>query len=174
MPSFTKISAILLRLIELTFITIILALSGALIEQQFRGGTPTRVNFSIFAAVFATLSLLLYLIPASIFSKIDNPIASTVLDGLNCVFLLSAGIAMAAQLGGRSCGNKEFLLNNGITNGGGYFSPAKRCHEANAMTAFHWFAFAAFLGSFAISAYGIRGMTTRSGNGGSRKPMSQV
>ncbi|PWW75729.1 hypothetical protein C7212DRAFT_320843 [Tuber magnatum] len=174
MLSFKKISAILLRLIELTFITIILGLSGALIEQQFRGGTPTRVNFSIYTAVFAALTLLLYLIPATLFSKIDNPIASTVLDGLNCVFLLSAGIAMAAQLGGRSCGNRAFILSNGITNGGGYFSPSKRCHEANAMTAFHWFTFAAFLGSFAISAYGIRGMTGRNGNGGSRRPMSQV
>ncbi|KAG0639364.1 marvel domain-containing protein [Tuber brumale] len=174
MFSLKKISTTFLRLTELTFTTIILGLAGALIEQQFRGGTPTRVNFSIFTAVFAILTLLLYLIPATLFSKIDNPIASTTLDGLNCVFLLSAGIAMAAQLGGRSCGNSEFLLANGITNGGGYISPARRCHEANAMTAFHWFAFAAFLGSFAFSAYGIQGMMMRGGSDRSRRPMSQV
>ncbi|RPA95453.1 hypothetical protein L873DRAFT_1659497, partial [Choiromyces venosus 120613-1] len=134
------ISTNLLRLTQLTFTTIILGLAGALIQQQDHGGTPTRVNFSIFAAVFAILSLLLYLIPATLFSKIENPIASTILDGLNCVFLLSAGIAVAAQLGGRSCAHRAYLLHNGITNGGGYISPSRRCREANAMTAFHWFA----------------------------------
>ncbi|PUU83260.1 marvel domain-containing protein [Tuber borchii] len=174
MLSLKTISTALLRLAELTFTIIILGLSGALIEQQARGGTPTRVNFSIFAAVFAILTLLVYLIPATLFSKIEHPVASTTLDGLNCVFLLSAGIAMAAQLGGKSCGLKGYLLENGITNGGGYISPSRRCREANAMTAFHWFAFAAFLASFGFSAYGIRGMMRRSGSDRGRGPMSQV
>jgi len=41
------------------------------------------------------------------------------------------------------------------------------------MTAFHWFAFAAFLASFGFSAYGIRGMMRRNGSE-IRGPMSQV
>ena len=43
------------------------------------------------------------------------------------------------------------------------------------MTAFHWFAFAAFLASFGFSAYGIRGMMRRrSSSDRGRGPMSQV
>lgn len=79
-----------------------LALAGALIQQQMRGGTPTRVNYSIFVAAFAALTHL-YLFPATVVDRIASPLFMTILDALNTIFYLCAGIAMAAQLNGNSC-----------------------------------------------------------------------
>lgn len=90
---------------------------------------------------------------------------------------------MASQLSGTSCGNGFHLINNGITNGGGYFDQEKRCREAQAMTAFFWFGFAAFLGSFVLAVVAVyqarkAGMRTsgpsRVNMGGVRPSMSMA
>ncbi|CCX05401.1 membrane-associating domain-containing protein [Pyronema domesticum] len=127
----------LTRLLHLGFTTIALGLCGALLQQQYHGGTPTRLNYSIFALALSALSLF-YLLPALFIERIRNPIAVITLDVLNFIFLFCAGIAMAAQLGGKGCGDRNHWR-NGILNGGGY-NPEKRCKEANALTAFLWFA----------------------------------
>ena len=49
---------------------------------------------------------------------------------------------------------KAYTSTNSITNGG--WNPEKRCREAQAITAFLWFGFAAFLGSLIITAFNMR------------------
>lgn len=155
MPTATKTIHIILRTLQFIFTVLVLALSGALIQQQMRGGSPTRVNYSIFVAAFAALTHL-YLFPATVVDRIASPLLMVILDALNTLFYLCAGIAMAAQLNGNSCRSFHFVHNNGITNGGGYISQSRRCREANAMTAFEWFAFAAFLGSLLIDLWNLK------------------
>lgn len=60
------------------------------------------MNYSIFVAAFAALTHL-YLFPATLVDTIASPLAMAALDFLDAVFFLCAGIAMAAQLGGRPC-----------------------------------------------------------------------
>ncbi|KAL7274227.1 hypothetical protein RUND412_002883 [Rhizina undulata] len=148
-----KLFHITLRLLQFLWVLLVLALSGALIEQQTLGGTPTRVNYSIFVAAFAMLTLF-YLIPATFMEeRLANWGVMAALDAVNVVFFLAAGIAVAAELGGGDCGDVFYLHTNGITNGGGYISPRRRCMEAQSMTVFHWFAFASFLASMMICLY---------------------
>lgn len=87
---------------QLIFVILVLALSGALVQQQDRGGSPTRINYSIFVAAFAAVTHL-YLFPATIVSRIASPLFMALLDFVNAVLFLCAGIAVAAQLGGRRC-----------------------------------------------------------------------
>lgn len=142
-----KTTETLLRLTQFTFVAIMLGLCGALLEQQLHGGTPTRLNYSMWALAVAALSLL-YLIPSVFVSAIRHQIAVIVLDFVNFVFLLCAGIALAAALGGKSCRDERYLAHNDIINGGGPLAPrARRCREANALTVFEWFTAFAFLAS---------------------------
>lgn len=62
------------------------------------------------------------------------------------------------------------MYQNGITGGGGYDSPQRRCREARAMTAFEWFAFAAFAASWVLDlwSYKQRREMARSGRRGVR------
>ena len=68
---------------------------------------------------------------------------------------------------------QSYLNANGITNGAD--NKTKRCHEAQAVTAFLWFGFATFLGSLAFSALAARGGGVRTGGIRRGAPsMSQV
>ena len=69
------------------------------------GGNPSIVNYTMFVAVFGMLSLI-YLILAAIVEAFAIPIVSLALDALNTIFFLVGGIALAADLGVHSCGNK--------------------------------------------------------------------
>jgi hypothetical protein len=141
-----RIIETVLRMMQLVFVTIAMGLCGALLEQQVFGGTPTRLNYSMFCCALGALSLL-YLIPAVWIDAIRHPLVIAALDALNFIFFLCAGIALAAELGGRDCKNYDWTTYNGITNGGFFGIRAhqrKRCQEANALTAFEWFAAAAF------------------------------
>lgn len=167
-----KLAESIIRFTQLTFVAIMLGLCGALLEQQERGGTPTRLNYSMFAAVLAALSLF-YLIPATFIQAIRSPIAIIILDCLNFVFLICAGIALASSLGGKNCSRYQYLDDNGITNGGFPTAPrVQRCHEANALTAFQWFAAFAFLASLAMAAVSapVRGIWAKVLTGPSTKP----
>ena len=78
--------------------------------------------------------------------------------------------AYAAQLGAASCscstakGACTRLTNNVIINGGKNHNGqvdlnvnrVQRCREAQADTAFIWFAFAAFIGTFVLSFFAMR------------------
>jgi len=68
-------------------------------------GNPAIVNFDMFTAVFAMLSLL-YLIPATFNDSFAfHPMLMVGLDALNALFFMIGGIATAAYLGVHSCSN---------------------------------------------------------------------
>ena len=81
-----------------------MALVGNMIAERV-GGTPSIINYTMFVAVFGMLSLI-YLILAAIVEAFAIPIVSLALDALNTIFFLVGGIALAADLGVHSCGNK--------------------------------------------------------------------
>lgn len=74
------------------------------------GGQPAIINYDIFAAVFALLTLF-YLIAATLNDSfvIHRAIMLTV-DVLNCLWLFVAAVATAAILGAHSCGNQVSLI----------------------------------------------------------------
>jgi hypothetical protein len=143
-------------------------------------GNPSTINFVMFVAVFAMLSLI-YLIAATVNEGFAiSPFFMLAADALNTLFFLVGGIALAASLNVHSCSNsvclhgnkikqarsglmrtQDYLKANGITNGAANMK--KRCHEAQAVTAFLWFGFATFLGSLAFSALAARGGGVRTG-----------
>lgn len=80
-----------------------MALIGNMIATSF-AGDHSMVNFDMFVAVFAMLSLF-YLIAATVMEGLMIPVVVIALDVLNTVFFLIAGIATAAYLGVHSCSN---------------------------------------------------------------------
>jgi len=158
-----------LRAFQLFCTVVIMALIGNMIATAVHGN-HSIVNYDMFVAVFGMLSLL-YLLAASFMEALAIPIVMIGLDAANLFFYLIAGIATAAYLGVHSCSNKLYTEHNKVTNS----SPntGKRCHEAQASTAFFWFAFAAFVATTAFSAMGGSGGVNM--RGGIRRPtMSQV
>jgi len=131
---------------------------------------PSVINYDMFVAVFAMLSLF-YLIPASFKESLTiHPMLPLILDILCTLFTLIAGIATAAYLHVRSCNNRGYLNTNIVTRGS-----EQRCREGQASTAFFWFAFAAFLASTVMSGLGTRGSSGARSGGIRRGPaMSQV
>jgi len=149
-----------------------MALVGNMIAEAV-GGNPSIVNYTMFVAVFGMLSLF-YLIGAAIIEALAIPIASLALDALNTIFFLIGGIALAADLGVHSCGNKGYISTNGTIDGS--HNQGKRCHEAQAVTAFLWFGFAAWVASLVLTALDAKSSGT-SRTGGIRRggpAMSQV
>ncbi|KAL8739873.1 MAG: hypothetical protein Q9190_007364 [Brigantiaea leucoxantha] len=130
-----------------------MALTGNIIAEAI-AGNPSIINYVIFVSVFAMLSLF-YLIGAAIMDGFAIPLVMVLLDALNTLLFLCGGIALAAYLGVHSCGRNSYVDNNGITNGNR--NHHKRCREAQAVTAFLWFGFAAWLGSLVLSALSSRG-----------------
>ena len=84
---------------------LILALTGNMIHDAL-GGNPPTVNFVMFVAVFAMLSLI-YLIAAAVNEGFAMFAWGPLLvDGLNVFTFVIAGIVMAAQLGVRNCSDE--------------------------------------------------------------------
>ncbi|KAL8707753.1 MAG: hypothetical protein Q9220_007273 [cf. Caloplaca sp. 1 TL-2023] len=137
-----------------------MALTGNIIHDAF-AGNHSIINYVIFVSVFAMLSLF-YLIGAAIMDGFAIPLAMLALDAINTLLFLIGGIALAAYLGVHSCSNKDYVIHNKVTNGS--FNPTKRCREAQAVTAFLWFGFLAWLGSLVLS-----GLSSRGGAGGLRR-----
>ncbi|KAK6337491.1 hypothetical protein TWF730_002890 [Orbilia blumenaviensis] len=134
----------------LTILT--LALSGALVAQQLIGGSPSQVNFALFASIWSFLGgfYTLYTVIT------DSGIAQVLLglDASNTLFTFAAATALAAGLGVHSCGNMAYVKSNSITNGS--LNPTARCHEAQALTAFLWFLFGTYLASLVLSVLAWR------------------
>lgn len=87
---------------------LILALTGNMI-QEAKAGNPSIVNYVIFVAVFAIVSLI-YLTLASVKPTFAvSPLLLVLVDGLCTLFFLIGGIALAAKLGVHSCGNQVRL-----------------------------------------------------------------
>ncbi|OJJ42883.1 hypothetical protein ASPZODRAFT_137026 [Penicilliopsis zonata CBS 506.65] len=148
-----------------------MALVGNMIASAF-SGNPATVNYAMFVSAFGLLSLL-YLVPASWNPDwAIHPIILIALDALNTIFFFTAAVALAAKLGAHSCNNSTYTTTNEITNGA--HNTHKRCREAQASTAFLWFAWAGFTASLILSIFASRstGVNLR---GGRRRPnMAQV
>ncbi|KAL8761979.1 MAG: hypothetical protein Q9203_007668 [Teloschistes exilis] len=185
-----QIGQLALRGVQFLMTLFVLALTGNIIHDAF-AGNPSIINYVMFVAVFAMLSLI-YLIAASVMDAFAIPIAMLALDAINTLLFLVGGIALAAYLGVHSCGravcpvsksegifykgygllilggNKQsYVISNKITNGS--HNPSKRCREAQAVTAFLWFGFAAWLGSLVLSA-----LSSRGGTGGLRRGIGKA
>ncbi|KAL8787085.1 MAG: hypothetical protein Q9213_002427 [Squamulea squamosa] len=85
----------------------ILALTGNVIAEA-KAGNHSIINYTMFLAVFAMLSLL-YLVGAAIIESIAIPLALLALDAINTLLFLIGGIALAAYLGVHSCSNEVCL-----------------------------------------------------------------
>jgi len=158
-----------MRGLQFFWTLLIIALVGNMIATAF-AGNPSIVNYDMFVAVFGMLSLL-YLIPATFNESLAfHPALMVGLDVLNTLFFFVGGVATAAELGVHSCGNAGYTASNKVTNGSHDMS--KRCHEAQASTAFLWFGFAAFAASAVLSGLQSRGSGTSFRRGG--PAMSQV
>jgi len=146
------------------------ALIGNVIAEAF-AGNPSGINYAIFTSVFCWL-VLIYGGLAAFMESLAIPIALIVLDALATLFTFIAGVVLAAKLNVHSCGNRDYVLSNGYTNGS--YNPKKRCQELQASTAFYWFLFASFAASLVMSALSSRssGMTGGVRRGG--PSMSQV
>jgi len=170
-----KIINLAMRGLQFFWALLVMALVGNMIHDAF-SGNPAVVNYVMFCAVFAMLCLL-YLIPATLKEDFQiHPMLMIGLDVLLALFWFCGAVAMSAKLGVHSCGNSDYTENNYITNGSS--NRGKRCHEAQASTAFLWFGFAGFVISAVLSALGGSGsgVNMRGGMGGIRRgpAMSQV
>jgi len=170
-----KIINLAMRGLQFFWALLVMALVGNMIHDAY-AGNPSIVNYDMFCAVFAMLSLF-YLIPATLKEDFQfHPMLMIGLDVLNALFWFCAAVAMSAKLGVHSCGNSSYTAHNSITNGAS--NRTKRCHEAQASTAFLWFGFAGFVISAVLSALGGSGsgVSMRGGMGGIRRgpAMSQV
>ena len=81
-----------------------MALVGNIIADASRGN-PSIINYDMFVAVFAMLSLIFLLASAftGVMSGTPIPLA---LDILNTLFFFCGAVAMSAQLGVHSCSNE--------------------------------------------------------------------
>jgi len=167
----SRVVSIALRGLAFFWTLLIMALVGNMIATAY-SGNPSIINYTMFVAVFSMLSLF-YLIPATLKPDFSfHPLLMVILDLLNTLFFFCAAVALAAYLGVHSCGNSKYTHTNSITNG----SPdtGKRCHEAQASTAFLWFGFACYAASTVLSGLQSRG-TSVNMRGIRRGPaMSQV
>ncbi|KAF2001840.1 hypothetical protein P154DRAFT_432160 [Amniculicola lignicola CBS 123094] len=166
----SKAANIGLRVWELLCAVIITSLIGNMIATAFAGNS-SMVNYCMFAAVFALLTLL-YLLPTAVMERFSFPMFNMAFDGLNVLFWFVAAVALPAYLGVHSCSNVAYTRTNHITNG----SPntEKRCREAQASVAFFWFGWVAFVASLALSIIGGRGNVNMRGGLRSGPAMSQV
>ncbi len=82
-----------------------MALDGNIIADAV-SGNPSIINYVMFVAVFGMLSLF-YLIAGTINEAFAiSGIFMVIADGLNTLFFLIGGIALAAYLKVHSCGNQ--------------------------------------------------------------------
>jgi len=152
-----------LRGLEFIWTLLIMSLIGNMIAEA-DNGNPSVVNYAMFVAVFAMLSLF-YLIPAALKDSLAfHPLAGVVLDLLNTLFFFCGAVALAADLGAHSCSNHSYINTNGVTDGTNPGNRGKRCREAQASDAFLFFGFACFAASTVFS-----GLESR-GGGGSVRP----
>ena len=89
---------------------LVLALVGNMIAAAF-GGNPSVINYDMFVAVFAILSLIYLTVIAFNDSFVGHGLVPIILDLLNTLFWFCAAVAMAAELGVHSCGRSVSTRN---------------------------------------------------------------
>lgn len=82
---------------------LIMALVGNMIHDAY-AGNPSIINYDMFVAVFAMLSLFFLIASAFMGLMSDTPVPLA-LDVLNTLFFFCGAVAMAAELGAHSCNN---------------------------------------------------------------------
>jgi len=170
----SKVLDLGLRGFEFLWTLLIMALVGNIIADA-TGGNPSIINYDMFVAVFAMLSLFYLIAVAFNDSFMGHGAIPLALDVLNTLFFFCGAVATAAKLGVHSCGNESYVRTNSVTDGSNH--PGKRCHEAQASTAFLFFGFACFAASAFFSALGARSSGVNLRSGGIRRggpSMSQV
>jgi len=173
----SKIPHFGLRGLQFLLTLLILALAGNMVAIAI-GGSPSIINYCVFVAVLSMLTLIYQFVALSSEGLMLHPMLPALLDGLNVLFFLIGGIALAAELPPQSCGNSSFTSTNNVTSGS--YNPTQRCHEGQAVCAFLWFGFAAYAAALALDLMGGSGSTAnlRGGMGGIRRgggpSMSQV
>lgn len=130
-----------LRVILLLFSIIALGLTAGWVHDDTNS---SRVRFAVFASSFSILFGCFYGLAAAFVEFIAFPLALTVVDFLNWVFLFAAATAIAAKTGAGSCSNKNTLKKHN-------FQSTKDCRLAQAGTAFLYFAWAVAVGNFIYS-----------------------
>ncbi|EXJ89740.1 hypothetical protein A1O3_02807 [Capronia epimyces CBS 606.96] len=150
-----------------------MSLVGNIIATAF-AGDPSVINYDMFVATFGMLSLFYLIAIAFNDGFTGHPIIPVVLDALNVIFFFCAAVAMAAELGAHSCSNSSYTASNKITNGS--HDRAGRCREAQASTAFLWFAWACWTASLVFSLLDARsgGVNLRTSGRRGAPVMSQV
>ena len=93
---------------QILWTVLILALTGNMIHEA-KAGNPSIVNYVIFVAVFAIVSLVYLTLASAKPSFAVSPLLLVLVDGLCTLFFLIGGIALAAKLGVHSCGNQVGL-----------------------------------------------------------------
>ncbi|KLJ07897.1 hypothetical protein EMPG_16625 [Blastomyces silverae] len=132
-----------------------MALIGNMISDAYHGSAST-VNYILFVSAFSMLTLF-YLFAAAISEAyMIHPSVVFLVDLLNTIFIFCGAIALPSKLRVHSCSNEAYTSRNSITRDAP--SPEKRCREAQAVSAFLWFLWAAFVASTVISGLGMRGM----------------
>ncbi|EXJ95586.1 hypothetical protein A1O1_00708 [Capronia coronata CBS 617.96] len=151
-----------------------MSLVGNIIAMAF-AGNPSIINYDMFVAAFGMLSLFYLIAIAFNDGFTGHPIIPVVLDALNVIFFFCAAVAMAAELGAHSCDNQAYLARNKITNGSDH-DRSGRCREAQASTAFLWFAWACWTASLVFSVLDARsgGVNLRTSGRRGAPAMSQV
>ncbi|KAI9768858.1 MAG: hypothetical protein M1840_004672 [Geoglossum simile] len=166
MYSSSKTPQVALRCLQAFCTLLVLALVGNMVHEATHGN-PSVVNYQIFVGAFSFLSLIFLLVSAKYEGLHDLKAVVVILDWLNTLFFFAGGVALAAKLGVHSCSNNAYLKVNHVTNGANNMT--KRCHEAQAATAFLWFGFLAYLVSAVLSSIAAKRTSVNL-----RTPMSQV
>jgi len=148
---------VVIRLAQLVFSTIVLALSVVLIQGQRSGDAPVITKFSAFLGGFGIL-MALFGVTSQIITLLRNSKITGAVDFIAGLFQFAGGIAMAAQLGPgvNSCSNKLFRETNDIINGGYVVVGGRnlvykntpfvsRCKMASSIAAFEFLAGMAFV-----------------------------
>jgi hypothetical protein len=87
-----------------------MALVGSMIAST-RGSDPAIINFDMFVAVFAMLSLI-YLTAATFSENFEfHPVIMLALDVLNTLWFFIGAVATAAILGVHSCSSSNAVSN---------------------------------------------------------------
>ncbi|PGH14954.1 hypothetical protein AJ80_05717 [Polytolypa hystricis UAMH7299] len=150
----SKAVNIILRIWQLVCAVIIMALVGNMIADRYNESASTT-NYVLFVSAFTMLTMF-YLMAAAISDAfMVHPAIVLVVDVLNTIFLFCAAVALPSKLRVHSCSNHHYTSTNTITKD----TPdgEKTCREAQAVTAFLWFLWAAFVISTVFSALGTRG-----------------
>ncbi|ESZ96881.1 putative Non-classical export protein 2 [Sclerotinia borealis F-4128] len=162
-----SVPQLLVRALQAVVMLITLALIGNAIDVQHFGNSS--VNYCMFAAVFAWI-VIFFGFAASFLESLAKPLILAPMDGLAALFTLIAGIVLAAKLGVHSCGNRDYINSNSLTQGSSH-----RCRELQAACAFFWFAFVCFVGSLILDFMGCSSTSMRRSSVRKSGPtMSQV